>query len=105
MRKHLSQQNADSGRFNLDEADQLSTELPLPLVFDTHDSRMANEIDGQTKADVLRAAIRKEEDTISYYTSLRRVGLGHNDTQVIKAVIREEEQHVRVLTQSLEQTD
>jgi hypothetical protein len=31
------------------------------------------------------------------------MGLGHNDTQVIKAMIREEERRVRILTQSLEQ--
>ena len=102
MREHLSERSADSGRFTLDEADQSSTELPLPLVFDGHDSRMADRSDGQTKADVLRIAIRKEEDTISYYAGLKKFGLGHNDTQVIKAMIREEEQHVRILTQSLE---
>jgi hypothetical protein len=31
------------------------------------------------------------------------MGLGHNNTQVIKGLVREEERHVRILTQSLEQ--
>jgi len=104
MREHLAERSRNSGRFNLDETDQSSTELPLPLVFDDRGSRSAGRADAQSKADVLRAAIRKEEDTISYYTGLEHFGLGHNDTQVIKAMIREEQQHVRILTQALEQT-
>jgi len=103
MREHLSEQNCEPGRYNLDLADRSVTELPLPLVFDDRGNRLADRIDGWTKADVLRIAIRKEEDTISYYTGLKDFGLGHNDTQAIKAMIREEERHVRILTQSLEQ--
>ena len=56
----------------------------------------------ETKVDVLRMAIRKEKDSIAYYTSLKEFIPG-GDVQTIKDIIAEEDRHVRILTQSLEQ--
>ncbi len=57
----------------------------------------------ETKADVLRMAIQKEKDSIAYYTSLKEFVPGRRDVQAIKDIIDEEDRHVRILTQSLEQ--
>jgi hypothetical protein len=56
------------------------------------------------KVGSLRTAIQKEKDTISYYVSLKEFVPGHHNVQVVKAIIREEERHVKILMESLEQT-
>jgi len=40
---------------------------------------------------------------IAYYTGLREFVLGKNNVQVLKDIIREENRHLKILTQSLEQ--
>lgn len=56
----------------------------------------------ETKADVLRMAIQREKDAIAYYTSLKEFVPG-DDVEAIKDILSEEDRHVRILTQSLEQ--
>lgn len=103
MKEHLSQQSEKPGGLELEDVKRSSTRPPTPLVFGKADDP-ANELSGHpTKPDVLKMAIRKEKDTIAYYTSLREFVLGHDNTQVIKGIIQEEERHVRILAQSLEQ--
>lgn len=57
----------------------------------------------ESRAQVLQMAIEKEKDAIAYYTGLREFVLGEADVGVVKEIIREEDRHVRILTQSLEQ--
>lgn len=55
------------------------------------------------KAEVLRAAIEKEKDSIVYYTGLRDFVPKEADRKAVEEIIREEMKHVRILVQSLEQ--
>ncbi len=58
----------------------------------------------ESRADVLRIAIEKEKDSIVYYTGLKDFVPQETDRQVVEEIIQEEMKHVRILTQSLEQT-
>ena len=103
MRDRLPGPNWQPGRYVLDLDDRFPTESPLPLVFSDNEYPLNGLVGGPTKAEVLRTAIQKEKDTITYYMGLKEFILGHHNIQVVKAVIREENQHVRILMQSLEQ--
>jgi rubrerythrin len=102
MRDQLPGQNWDAGRYVLDLDDRFPTESPLPLVFGDSEYPSGKLVDDATKAEVLRTAIQKEKDTISYYTGLKQFIPGHHNIEVVKAVIREEKRHVKILLQSLE---
>lgn len=66
----------------------------------------ADELTGhETRADVLRLAIEKEKDSIVYYTGLKGFIPREQDRKVIEDIIQEEMKHVRILAQSLEQTE
>jgi rubrerythrin len=112
MRERLSEEvswsdkarrNPDLARFILDVLEPSAVEPPLPLVFGDHDNPPSELVDKSTKVDVLKAALQKEKDTITYFTRLQAIVPGHHNTEAIKAVIREEERHVKILMQSLEQ--
>jgi rubrerythrin len=100
MRERLSAQSVESWHPALKE---IQRQVMKPPVFEESDD-LSKELSGCTRTDVLEMAIGKEKDAIAYYTSLAGFMPGHGDSQVIESIIREEERHVRILTQSLEQT-
>jgi len=102
MRNRLAEPNGDNGRYVLDPDDQSPAQLPVPPVFGDSECPAKELVDGPTKAEVLKAAIQKEEDTIAYYTGLKESVLGPHNIQVIEAIIHEEKRHIRILLQSLE---
>jgi rubrerythrin len=57
----------------------------------------------ETKADILRLALKKEQDAIAYFTALAGCFSREADRETIRGVIEEEKKHVRILTQSLDQ--
>jgi len=97
-------QNRELGRIVLDADDPSPAEPPLPTVFGGREGSPDELVGVCTKAEVLRMAIQKEKDTISYFASLKEFIPGHHDAEVIKTLIGEEERHVKILVQSLEQT-
>jgi len=103
MRGHLPEPNWEPGRYVLDPDDQSPAQSPLPLAFGDSEHPSNELVDKPTRVEVLRTAIRKEKDTISYYVGLKKFIPGHHNVQVVKAIIREERRHVKILTQSLEQ--
>jgi len=102
MKQRLSQQSYELGQYGSERENEAKVRTPTPVFGDRVDP--SKELTGrETKADVLRMAIRKENDTIAYYTSLKEFVLAAEDVAAIKEILREEERHVRILTQSLEQ--
>jgi rubrerythrin len=102
MKEHLSEHAWELGYFEPDRIDISRVRVP-PTISDSH-ADPARELTGaETKADILRVAIKKENDAIAYYTSLKEFVLGEGNLEVIEDIIREEQRHVRILTQSLEQ--
>ena len=103
MKDRFTEQAWELGRFDLDRVDAARLDVP-PAVFDEY-SDPAKELTGnETRADVLKLAIKKERHTIGYYTALTEFTLGQDNIEVVKAVIEEEKRHVRILVQSLSQT-
>ena len=102
MKEHLSERMWELGHFESDRVD-VSQAWTRPAVFGDHDVPSQEMVGGQTKADILRMALQKEKDAIAYYTSLSEFVLGEGNVEMIENIIREEDRHVRILTQSLEQ--
>jgi len=76
--------------------------VPTPPVFGDQ-AEPARELTGrESKADVFALAIRKQEYVIAYYTGLKEFVLGKSNVRVLKDIIREENRHLRILTDSLE---
>jgi rubrerythrin len=102
MKDYFAEQAWELGRFDLDRVDMARLDVPR-VVLDEH-SEPATELTGnETRADVLRLAIKKEQYTISYYAALTEFALGQDNVEAIKAILQEERKHVRILTQSLQQ--
>jgi len=57
----------------------------------------------ESVADVLKKAIKKEKDSIVYYTGLKEFVLPQAGKDKIDDIIKEELRHIRILSQSLEQ--
>lgn len=102
MKERLSKQSWGLGQYGAERPDALRPKVPTPVFPDREDP--AQELTGrEAKADVLRMAIQKEKDSIAYYTSLKEFVLGDEDARALKEIIAEEDRHVRILAQSLEQ--
>ncbi|MCX5644542.1 MAG: ferritin family protein [Phycisphaerae bacterium] len=102
MKDYFSEQAWELGHFDLDRVDVARLDVP-PAVLDEH-SEPAKELTGhETRADVLRLAIKKEQHAIGYYTALTEFALGPDNVEAIKAILQEERKHVRILAQSLQQ--
>ena len=102
MKEHLSEHAWELGYFEPDRIDVSRVRVPSAV----SDARAdpARELTGAgTKADILQVAIKKENDAIAYYTGLKEFVLGEDNLEAIESIIREEQRHVRILTQSLEQ--
>ncbi len=93
---------APAWRLTAERENEPKVQAPTPVFGERADP--SKELTGrETKADVLRMAIGKEKDTIAYYTSLKEFVLSAEDVAAIKKILQEEDRHVRILTQSLEQ--
>ncbi len=101
MKARLSEQSWGLGQYGCNRAVPPRPQTSAAVFGDRTDP--SKELTGrETKADVLRMAIQKEKDSIAYYTSLREFVSG-DDMEAIQDIIGEEDRHVRILTQSLEQ--
>jgi rubrerythrin len=66
----------------------------------------ADELSGKESiADVLKKAIKKEKDSIVYYTGLKEFIPTQADKDKIDDIIKEELRHIRILSQSLAQRE
>jgi len=64
----------------------------------------ADELTGRESiVDVLKKAVKKEKDSIVYYTGLREFVSPQQGKDKIDDIIKEELRHIRILSQSLEQ--
>ena len=102
MKDHFSEQAGERGRFDLDRVELSRLDVP-PAAFNEH-REPAKELAGdETRADMLKLAIKKERYTIGYYTGLTEFALGQDNIKAIRSIVQEERRHVRILMQSLKQ--
>ncbi len=103
MKEQLSEKSWQLGYYQPGRSRSPRPQVPAPPVF-SDQADPARELTGhENKIDVLVLAIQKEEYVIAYYTSLREFVLGRNSVEVLKDIIHEENRHLKILTQSLEQ--
>jgi rubrerythrin len=99
MREYLSEKAWELGYFQPERVNGAA--VPVPAVFGAHADPAPALTGRESKADVLRMALRKEECTIAYYTSLMELTLGERNLEAIQEIILEEQKHVKILIQAL----
>jgi rubrerythrin len=104
MRKQLSEQGAEVRTFRPEDDLLPAAQAMAGLAVFGIRPDPAEELTGrQSRADILRTAIKNEEDSIVYYTGLKEFVAAQAGKDQIDDIIQEEMRHVRILTQSLEQ--
>jgi len=102
MRGLLAEPASRRGRTALDPAEVSRLGAPAAVFKEAGDP--VQELTGnETRTEILRLALRKEHCAIGYYTSLTEFALGQNNLKTIRNIIEEEQRHVRILAQSLQQ--
>lgn len=103
MKKRLSEQVWGLGQYGAERPNGSNPQKSTPVFADRVDP--AQELTGrEAKADVLRMALQKENESIAFYAGLKGSVPNAEDIRAIQDILDEEERHVRILTQSLEQT-
>lgn len=103
MKQRLSGQSWEMGQYGQERGIASKPQPPAAVLADY--ASPSQELTGQeTKAEVLRIALGKESDSIAYYKSVQGHVSRVEDVEAVRDIIEEEERHVRILTQSLEQT-
>jgi rubrerythrin len=103
MKKRLSEQVWGLGQYGAERPNGSRPQKATPVFADRVDP--AQELTGrEAKADVLRMALQKENESISFYAGLKGSVPNAEDIRAIQDILDEEQRHVRILTQSLEQT-
>lgn len=103
MKDALSEQSWENGDFEPRRLDLPDAQVMAGLaVFGIRPNPADELAGGEDASDVLKMAIRKEKDSIVYYTGLKDFVPSHTHRAKIDEVIAEEMRHVRILGQSLE---
>lgn len=102
MRKQLSEQPRELRTFDLDEPPPSPKAMAGLAVFGTG-SDPTQEFRGKEKrTEMLKMAIEKEKDTITYYKGLKDFVPPQNGHDKFDDIIEEEWKHIKILEQSLE---
>lgn len=102
MKDQFAQQTWEEVDLGRDQIDARQLDVPSTVFNEFSDP--ARELTGrETRAEVLKLALKKERYTIGYYVSLTEFALGADNLQAIKDILQEERKHVKILTQSLQQ--
>lgn len=104
MRREVSEEEELLGDFDPDKYMPANPQVLEGLALSVFKPDPAGEITGKEKRDeILQKALRKEEDTIVFFRGLERFAQELASKYEIGEVIREEERHIRIIRQSLEQ--
>jgi rubrerythrin len=103
MKEQLAERDWERGCYAPDRLDLPECRTLAGLAVFGIQPNPADQLTGhETKADILRMALEKEEDSIVFYTGLKDFVPGEANREVIADIIQEEMRHVRILVQSLE---
>lgn len=103
MRKRLSEQGRELSTFDPEDAPLDAKAMAGLAAFGIGPDPAAELTASETRADALRMALRKEKDTIVYYTGLKGFVREAGSVDKIDEIIEEELRHIRIISQSLEQ--
>jgi len=105
MRKHLSEQDPELRTFEIEDAPLDAKAMAGLAAFGISPDPTEQLTGNETKQDILRMALQKEKDSIVYYTGLKGFVGTEAGKDKIDDVIAEEMHHVRIISQSLEQSE
>jgi rubrerythrin len=104
MRRKVSEQENLLGDFDPYEYMPANPQVLDGLALSVFKPEASGEITGrEKKEDILRKALKKEEDTIRFFRGLVRFARDPGSEYKIVEIIKEEERHIRILQESLEQ--
>jgi len=105
MRKQLSEQGRELRTFRPEDALLPEAQAMAGLAVFGLRPNPADELSGtESRAEVLEMAMQKERDSIVYYTGLKDFVPDFAGKDKIDDVIAEEMRHIRILDQSLQQS-
>ncbi|MHC4190901.1 MAG: ferritin family protein [Planctomycetota bacterium] len=102
MRKQLSEQCRELRTFDLDEPPPSPKAMAGLAVFGTRSDPTQEFTGKENRTEILKMAIEKEKDTITYYTGLKDFVPPQNGQDKFDDIIEEERTHIKILVQSLE---
>lgn len=105
MRKELSKQGRELSTFDPSDAPLDAKAMAGLGAFGLNPDPAAQLAGSETRTEVLQMALQKEKDTIVYYTGLKAFVPGAAGKDKIDDIVEEELQHIRILTQALEQCE
>ena len=104
MRKQLFQQSRELRTFKPDDSLLLEAQAMAGLAVFGIKPDPAEELTGnESKAEIIAKAIKKEKDSIVYYTGLKDFVPTRAGKDKLDDIIAEEMRHIRILNQSLQQ--
>ncbi|MHC4394166.1 MAG: ferritin-like domain-containing protein [Planctomycetota bacterium] len=104
MRKQFVEEFEELGAFDPDIYMSSNPRLMASLAVFAVDSDAKKQFTGREKPEeVLRKAVKNEKNTITFYQGLKDFAQSLAGADVIDRIIQEEQTHIRILTQSLEQ--
>jgi rubrerythrin len=104
MRDDIAEKSWKRGTYRPDCVSIPQEQLLAGLaVFGVHPNPVEEFTGRETREEVLRAAIQKEKDAVVFYTGLKDLVFDPDEQSVVDDIIKEEVQHIRILSQALNQ--
>lgn len=105
MRKELSRQDPEMSTFKPEEALPDVKAMAGLAVFGIRPDPSKELTGSQSREDVLKIAIEKEKDSIVFYSGLKDFVSARAGRDKVNDIIEEELRHIRILNQSLEESE
>jgi len=105
MRKALSDEPAELSTFDPEDTPLDAKAMAGLAAFGLQPDPAAELAGCETRTDALKLALRKEKDTVIYYTGLKEFVPVAAAIDKIGDIIKEELRHIRIISQSLEQCE
>jgi len=104
MQDRLSQRGWERGTFEPRRMEASDAQVMAGLaVFGIQPNPWPELTGKETRQDILSFALKKEKDTVTFYTGLKGFVPVPEDQDIINQVLQEETHHVRILTDALTQ--
>ena len=104
MREDCANELEELGTFDPDIYMSSNAQLMAALSVFAVSSDLSRQFAGlKNSKDVLKKAIKTEKDTITFYKGLKDFARNMTAEETIDRIIKEEKNHIKILTQSLEQ--
>ncbi len=105
MGKEFAKLNKATSTIDPDKKQQSPKLMACLAVFGTLSDPLHKLKGIENIADVLKTAINKEQDSITFYEGLKDFVLTSDDKNIVDDIIKEEMHHIKILNQALKQRE